>query len=122
MKEKYSAVWLARLGGAIGLHKFYLGKITSGVLYAVFSWTFIPLILSFIDSIYYLFMDAKKFDEKYNTQKSKSAKDKNQKAADGEISKQNIERLTEAKRLLDDGALTEDEFDMLKSEILGADL
>jgi len=40
---------LALLLGGIGVHKFYAGKIGTGLLFILFCWTYIPLILSFID-------------------------------------------------------------------------
>lgn len=42
---------LAILLGAFGIHKFYVGKPTSGVLYLIFCWTFIPGLISFIEGI-----------------------------------------------------------------------
>lgn len=42
---------LAFFLGGIGVHKFYGGKIGTGILYLVFSWTFIPVFLSLIDFI-----------------------------------------------------------------------
>lgn len=37
--------------GGIGIHKFYIGKITLGLLYLIFCWTLIPWVLSIIDLI-----------------------------------------------------------------------
>lgn len=42
---------LAFFFGSIGIHKFYAGKISSGVLYFIFCWTFIPAIIAFIEFI-----------------------------------------------------------------------
>ena len=42
---------LAILMGSCGLHKFYGGKAGQGILYILFSWTFIPLIISIIEGI-----------------------------------------------------------------------
>ena len=42
---------LAILMGSCGLHKFYGGKVGQGILYILFSWTFIPLIISIIEGI-----------------------------------------------------------------------
>lgn len=42
---------LAILLGAFGIHKFYAGKPTSGVLYLIFCWTFIPGLISLIEGI-----------------------------------------------------------------------
>lgn len=42
---------LAAFLGGIGVHKFYAGKIGSGILYLIFCWTFIPSIIAFIEFI-----------------------------------------------------------------------
>lgn len=54
---------LAFFLGGIGGHKFYSGKISSGILYLLFSWTFIPAFIAFIEFIVALF---KKADENGN--------------------------------------------------------
>ena len=65
-KDRLSAALLALALGFIGIHKFYLGSKTAGVLYLVFFWTFIPAILSLIDFACILFLDDAAFDAKYN--------------------------------------------------------
>ncbi|BDR58121.1 TM2 domain-containing protein [Xylocopilactobacillus apicola] len=40
-------ILLALFFGGLGIHKFYAGFIGKGVLYLVFSWTFIPGIIAF---------------------------------------------------------------------------
>lgn len=42
---------LAFFLGSIGIHKFYAGKTSSGILYLLFCWTFIPSFISFIEFI-----------------------------------------------------------------------
>ena len=42
---------LAFFLGGIGIHKFYAGKIGTGILFIIFCWTFIPGIIAFIDFI-----------------------------------------------------------------------
>ena len=41
---------LAFFLGGFGAHKFYFGQIGIGVLYAIFVWTFIPSIVSIIET------------------------------------------------------------------------
>ncbi|MCD0471426.1 TM2 domain-containing protein [Flavobacterium sp. JAS] len=47
MKSKLTATLLTFFLGGIGIHKFYLGQSTQGVIYLLFCWTFIPAILAF---------------------------------------------------------------------------
>ena len=42
---------LAFFLGGIGIHKFYAGKIGTGILFMLFCWTFIPSFIAFIDFI-----------------------------------------------------------------------
>lgn len=42
---------LAFFLGGIGVHKFYAGKISTGILYILFCWTAIPAFIAFIDFI-----------------------------------------------------------------------
>lgn len=64
-KSRIVAAVLAILFGDLGLHKFYLGRPTLGLFYLFFSWTFIPLILGFIEGLMYLSMSDKSFEAKY---------------------------------------------------------
>jgi TM2 domain-containing membrane protein YozV len=65
-KNKTIAIILAIVFGAFGIHKFYLGRIKAGVLYLLFSWTFIPLLLALFDLIVLLTYSKQKFGRKYN--------------------------------------------------------
>ena len=53
-KSKTTAGLLAILLGAVGAHKFYLGKTGMGILYLVFCWTYIPGIIGLVEGIIYL--------------------------------------------------------------------
>ncbi|MBO7219483.1 MAG: TM2 domain-containing protein [Clostridia bacterium] len=61
-KNRIIAALLAFFAGSIGLHKFYMGNIASGIMYIIFWWTAIPSILSFIDGISLLCMTDSKFN------------------------------------------------------------
>lgn len=68
-KTKRSRILTALLAiffGDLGLHKFYLGQATWGLLYLLFSWTFIPMILGIIEGLMYLFMSDQSFEAKYS--------------------------------------------------------
>ncbi len=66
MKDKNTAAILALFMGTIGVHKFYLGRIGAGILYLVFSLTFIPTLLGLIDFFVLALMDQDEFNRRYN--------------------------------------------------------
>ena len=63
-KNKVVAALLAIFLGGIGIHKFYLGRVGWGILYIIFCWTWIPMIVSFIEAIIYFTMSDKDFEAK----------------------------------------------------------
>ena len=65
-KSRTVAVLLALFLGGIGAHKFYLGKVGTGLLYLLFCWTLIPAIFAFIEAITYLCMSNESFAERYS--------------------------------------------------------
>ena len=65
--HKLEAALLAIVGGCIGMHKFYLGKMGQGLIYLIFCWTFIPAIIGFVEGLRYIFMSKKNFDIEYNS-------------------------------------------------------
>ncbi len=66
MKNKLVAALLAFFLGGLGIHKFYLGQTTPGIIYLVFCWTGIPSIIGFIEGIMYLVQSDDEFNKKYN--------------------------------------------------------
>lgn len=54
-KNMFIAAMLAFTLGWLGAHKFYLGKMKSGMLYLIFFWTFIPFFISIVEGFGYLF-------------------------------------------------------------------
>lgn len=68
MKNKTTAMIFALLLGGIGVHRFYLWNYFIGFLYLLFCLTFIPLIISLIEAVYFLCISKQEFDIKYNAQ------------------------------------------------------
>ena len=59
-----AALWAFFLGG-FGAHKFYLGRPSLGILYAMFFWTFIPGVIAFIEFIILITMTDEAFAATY---------------------------------------------------------
>lgn len=64
-RSRIAAAVFALLLGGLGIHKFYLGQTTQGVLYLIFFWTFIPAVIGFVEGIVLLSMSDAAFQEKY---------------------------------------------------------
>ena len=131
MKNKIVAAVLAFLFGWIGVHKFYLGRTGAGVLYLIFSWTFIPALVAFVEGIILLIMSEDEFNQKYNTKWApQQAQPQNivvnveNKAVTGSEEKKQEKDLSqslgELHNLLESGALTQEEYDAQKAKLLGS--
>ena len=66
---------LAIFLGSFGAHKFYQGKTLQGVIYFLLSWTTLPMWISLVEGIRYLFMPVEDFYEQYV--KKNNRRDKN---------------------------------------------
>jgi TM2 domain-containing membrane protein YozV len=68
-RNKYVAAVIAFLVGPLGIHRFYLGRIGTGVLMLVLSCTVVGLLVSvpwaLIDTIRYLVMSDREFAARY---------------------------------------------------------
>ena len=66
LKSQTVAGLLCAFLGGIGIHKFYLGRITAGVIYLVFCWTGIPGLLAIFDLFGIAFSKQENWAKKYN--------------------------------------------------------
>ncbi|WP_277981975.1 TM2 domain-containing protein [Sphingomonas phyllosphaerae] len=68
-RNKYIAAVLAFLFGIFGIHRFYLGRVTSGIVMAVLTFTVIGALvtvpLSIVDMVRYLVMSDRDFAARY---------------------------------------------------------
>jgi len=69
-RNKYVAAIIAFLLGPLGIHRFYLGRVGTGILMLVLSCTVIGLLLSvpwaFVDMVRYLVMSDREFAARYS--------------------------------------------------------
>lgn len=65
-RTKSAAVLWCLFFGGVGAHKFYLGRTTSGIVYLLLCWTFLPAIASIFETFYLLVMSPEEFDRRFN--------------------------------------------------------
>ncbi len=112
MKNKIVAAVLAFFLGGFGVHQFYLGNNSKGILYLIFFWTIVPSIIGFIDGIILISMNDNIFDLKYNDGVSSTSyypRSNNVSVAD------QIEKLYNLKMR---GVITQQEYEQQKSRIM----
>lgn len=113
MKNKNVAILLTFFLGSLGIHKFYLGNNFAGVLYLVFSWTFIPALLSVFDFIGLLLMSDQAFNGQYNNMSGTYFNS-------GYLPSktESIKTLSELKKLYDQGIITAEEYEEKRRKFL----
>ena len=63
--SKFVAAMLAIFLGGLGVHKFYLGKTGWGIIYLLLCWTFIPVLIGFLEGLNFLLMSEEVFQKRY---------------------------------------------------------
>ena len=164
MKSKTTAGILAIFLGGLGIHHFYLGNKSKGLLYLItqvscffgayiigplltaiyiglfimgLSWIIgiLLCVVGFIEGIVLLCKNQEEFDIKYNDgfssvytgqyqhaapQQPQAAPRQQAETDGGNKSKSKAEQLVDLKKLLDNGVLTQEEFDDEKRKILNS--
>jgi TM2 domain-containing membrane protein YozV len=64
-KSKGGATLLALTLGGIGAHRFYLGQPKVGIAMLLLSWTFLPVLVGWVDFVRYAFMTDRDFAARY---------------------------------------------------------
>lgn len=116
MKEKNTAWILALLLWWLGAHKFYLWASWLWILYLLFCWTFIPSIVALIEGISYFSMSEDAFNKKYNKGHKTEHKVANTTTKHNDSNK--YDDLAKIKKLKDDKAITDEEFEKEKKKIM----
>lgn len=120
-KNRITAALLAFALGGIGVHRFYLGKIASGVLYLLCFWTFIPAIISFVEFIVLLCMSDEEFDRRYNAYAIVPPTIVVNPTTEVTIKSDNATYVEEVKKLYDlkvKGMISDEEFEQKKKMLL----
>ncbi len=113
MKNRLVAGLLAILLGNFGIHHFYLGRTTYGILSILFCWTAIPGIIGLVEGIMILVQTDEEFRQKYDLEAVESTTNM---FGGGSASK--ADELKKYKGLYDDGAITLEEYEKKKRELL----
>ncbi|WP_410087564.1 NINE protein [Barnesiella intestinihominis] len=121
-KNRITAALLALVLGGIGVHRFYLGKIASGVLYLLFCWLFfIPAIIAFIEFIVLICMSDEEFDRRYNAYAIAPPTIVVNPTTEVTVKSDNTTYVEEVKKLYDlkvKGMITDEEFEQKKKMLL----
>lgn len=113
MKKRSTAILLALFLGAIGIHRFYLNRNVSGLIYLLFCWTFIPALIAFLEAISYLTYTDEAFNEKYFPNQHLSNK------IDAMTQTSATDDLVKLASLFEKNLITKDEFESKKQILLG---
>ncbi|MFV0554741.1 MAG: TM2 domain-containing protein [Mangrovibacterium sp.] len=122
MRNKTTATVLAFFLGGLGIHRFYLNQILLGSLYLIFSWTFIPIIIAFVDFVVLITMSKEKFESKYSKTKAVDCNNRESELISGTskvITESNRFSLNENRSLLSQERQPKQEVRYVPSQIQG---
>jgi TM2 domain-containing membrane protein YozV len=120
MKDRSIAIILCFFMGFFGIHKFYLGKITDGIIYLVFGVTGIPAIFAFFDFFGLCFMSDREFYARFNHSYPSVTESASSQpiAAQPRSIKDSTAALYDLKKLYEDEVITAEEYEMKRRKVL----
>ncbi len=114
MKNRITAGLLAIFLGGFGIHQFYLGRSDYGILSIIFFWTGIPALIGLYQGIVMLTQSDEDFRQHWNLDEVADTTG----GAFGSSSKSKAEELKRYYDLYKDGAITEEEYEQKKKDLL----
>ncbi len=120
MKERWIAILLCFVCGFFGIHKFYLQQNIQGILYLVFSWTGIPMIVSFFDFLGLCFMSDRQFNLRFNDRYPHllDRSSANPISPQPKSTQDATATLYDLKKLYEDGIITAEEYEAKRRKML----
>jgi TM2 domain-containing membrane protein YozV len=121
MRNRTAAILICFFGGGLGIHKFYLGKNVEGIIYLVFSWTFIPSIIAFFEFLGLCFMSDREFDARFNYYPNPNTLDRGSSypvVPPSRSTKEATSTLYDLKKLYEDGIITAEEYEDKRRKML----
>lgn len=113
MKDRITAMFIAFFLGSFGGQYFYLGKTGRGIACLLLFWTFIPSLIGLYHTIIWLMMSDEDFNNEYNQGMSPRM---GYTYAPGASVSDELDKLF---RLKEKGAITEQEYNTRKAQLLG---
>ena len=124
MRNRLVALIMTLFAGGFGLHKFYLGENFAGLMYLLFSLTFIPTVLAFFDFLGLAFMSDRAFNRKFNgvTENPRVFEEPRVFIANPhkESARDIAATLRELKTLYEDGVITAEEYEIKRRKLLAS--
>jgi TM2 domain-containing membrane protein YozV len=120
MKDRVTALLVCFFVGGFGIHKFYLGKNTEGIIYLIFSWTFIPSIFAFFEFFGLCFMSDREFNARFNYNHPGSIEPGSSYhlARQQRSAQDSTAALYDLKKLYEDEIITAEEYEVKRRKIL----
>lgn len=120
MRNRIVALLITFFGGAFGLHKFYLGENFAGILYFVFSWTGVPMVLTFFEFLGLLFMTDNDFNLRFNGAREVRKIDNSHhyQTLPSKSTHEITKTILELKKLYDGGIITAEEYESKRRKLL----